>query len=174
MKKSCPCFYGPQLCHIDIHGKKEASAQKKPSIIEEIKRVYPLVKDSILVKIVLVLTFMRNVLIPIMNYQFNYAVDEQFASESAMIQFFCNFKGVLYIVSLFILLFVGRVYGRWGLPVVLMFHPFNYLLAFTAFLLRFDVFSAVYARMSINIIRTTMNNLPAVFSSGSFRDHTGI
>jgi ATP/ADP translocase len=137
--------------------KTGVSGKKKPAMIEEIKRVYPLVKDSVLVKIVLVLTFMPNVLIPIMNYQFNYAVNEQFASESAMIRFFGNFRGVLYVVSLFLLLFVGRIYGRWGLPVAFMFHPFNYMLAFMAFLLRFDVFSAIYARMSTNIIRTTIN-----------------
>ncbi|MFU8768209.1 MAG: Npt1/Npt2 family nucleotide transporter, partial [Desulfotignum sp.] len=136
------------------------SALKKPPMMEEIKRVYPLVKDSILVKIVLVLTFMPNVVIPIMNYQFNYAVNDQFASETAMIQFFGYFRGALNIVSLFILLFVGRIYGRWGLPVALMFHPFNYMLAFIAFLLRFDVFSAMYARMSTTIIRTTIN-MPA-------------
>jgi ATP/ADP translocase len=136
------------------------SAKKKPSMMEEIKRVYPLVKDSVLVKIVLVLTFMPNVVIPIMNYQFNYAVNEQFASETAMIQFFGYFRGALNIVSLFILLFVGRIYGRWGLSVALMFHPFNYMLAFMAFLLRFDVISAMYARMSTNIIRTTIN-MPA-------------
>jgi ATP/ADP translocase len=140
--------------------KTGGSAPKKPPMMEEIKRVYPLVKDSILVKIVLVLTFMPNVVIPIMNYQFNYAVNEQFASETAMIQFFGYFRGALNIVSLFILLFVGRIYGRWGLPVALMFHPFNYMLAFFAFLLRFDVFSAMYARMSTTIIRTTIN-MPA-------------
>jgi len=150
--------------------KKEASDQKKPAIIEEIKRVYPLVKDSILVKIVLVLTFMPNVLIPILNFQFNYAVDERFASETTMIRFFGNFRGALYIVSLFILLFVGRVYGRWGLPVALMFHPFNYLLAFTAFLLRFDVFSAVYARMSTSILRTTINGPANSILIGLFPD----
>lgn len=136
------------------------SAKKKPPMIEEIKRVYPLIKDSILVKIVLVLTFMPNVVIPIMNYQFNYAVNEQFASETAMIQFFGYFRGFLNIISLFILLFVGRIYGKWGLPVALMFHPFNYMVAFFAFLFRFDVFSAMYARMSTNIIRTTIN-MPA-------------
>jgi ATP/ADP translocase/HEAT repeat protein len=140
--------------------KKEPSAREKPSMIEEIKRVYPLVKDSILVKIVLVLTFMPNVVIPIMNYQFNYAVNEQFASETAMIEFFGYFRGAMNIVSLFILLFVGRIYGKWGLPVALMFHPFNYMVAFFAFLFRFDVFSAMYARMSTNIIRTTIN-MPA-------------
>ncbi|MFO7989592.1 MAG: Npt1/Npt2 family nucleotide transporter [Desulfotignum sp.] len=140
--------------------KTRKSAEKRPPMMEEIKRVYPLVKDSILVKIVLVLTFMPNVVIPIMNYQFNYAVNEQFASETAMIEFFGYFRGALNIVSLFILLFVGRIYGKWGLPVSLMFHPFNYMVAFFAFLFRFDVFSAMYARMSTNIIRTTIN-MPA-------------
>jgi len=38
-----------------------------------------------------------------------------------------------------------------------MFHPFNYMIAFFAFLFRFDFFSAMYARMSTNIIRTTIN-----------------
>lgn len=131
--------------------------KKKKSLAKEMKEVYPLVKDSILVKIVLVLTFMPNVVIPIMNYQFNYAIDDQFASEAAMIQFFGYFRGGLYTVSLIILLFVGRIYGRWGLPVALMFHPFNYMIAFFAFLFRFDMFSAMYARMSTNIIRTTIN-----------------
>jgi len=131
--------------------------KKKKSMVSEIRDVYPLVKDSILVKIVLVLTFMPNVVVPIMNYQFNYAIDDQFASEAAMIEFFGYFRGGLYTISLFILLFVGRIYGRWGLPVALMFHPFNYMIAFFAFLFRFDMFSAMYARMSTNILRTTIN-----------------
>ena len=135
----------------------EAKKKEKKSMVREIKEVYPLVKDSILVKIVLVLTFMPNVVVPIMNYQFNYAIDDQFASEAAMIQFFGYFRGALYTVSLFILLFVGRIYGRWGLPVALMFHPFNYMIAFFAFLFRFDMFSAMYARMSTNVLRTTIN-----------------
>ena len=133
------------------------TVKEMPSMIQEMKSVYPLLKDSILIKIVLVLTFMPNVAIPIMNYQFNYAINDQFASEAAMIQFFGYFRGGLYTISLFILLFVGRIYGKWGLPVALMFHPFNYMLAFFAFLFRFDVFSAMYARMSTNILRTTIN-----------------
>jgi len=137
--------------------KNQRPGKKKSSMIQECKDVYPLVKDSTLIKIVLVLTFMPNVVIPIMNYQFNYAVNDQFASEAAMIQFFGYFRGGLNTISLFILLFVGRIYGRWGLPVALMFHPFNYMIAFFAFLFRFDVFSAAYARMSTNIIRTTIN-----------------
>jgi hypothetical protein len=134
--------------------------KEKSSMLQQFKDVYPLVKDSLLIKIVLVLTFMPNVVIPIMNYQFNYAINDQFSSEATMIQFFGYFRGGLNAVSLFILLFVGRIYERWGLPVALMFHPFNYMIAFFAFLFRFDVFSAAYARMSTTIIRTTIN-LPA-------------
>ncbi|MFW6055196.1 MAG: Npt1/Npt2 family nucleotide transporter, partial [Thermodesulfobacteriota bacterium] len=139
--------------------RREKSAERTP-MFEELKKVLPLLRESALLKIVLVLSFMPNVVIPIMNYQFNFAVDEYFATESGMLEFFGYFRGILNIISLIILLFVGRIYGRFGLPVALMFHPFNYMIAFMAFLLRFDIFSAVYARMSTNILRTTIN-IPA-------------
>jgi len=76
---------------------------------------------------------MPNIVIPIMNYQFNFAIDQAFATEGKMLEFFGYFRGVLNIVSLIILLFVGRIYKRLGLPVALMFHPFNYMVAFMAF-----------------------------------------
>ena len=128
-----------------------------PGFIKEIGKIWPLIKSSTLLRILIVLTFMPNVVIPIMNYQFNFAIDSQFATETSMIQFFGYFRGGLNIISLIILMFVGKIYGRWGLPVALMFHPFNYILAFMAFLFRFDALSAAYARMSTNIIRTTIN-----------------
>ncbi|MCP3944810.1 MAG: cyclic nucleotide-binding domain-containing protein [Desulfobacteraceae bacterium] len=138
-------------------GKQDLPKEKRSSMIQEFKNVLPLIKDSMLIKIVLILTFMPNVVIPIINYQFNYAINNQFASEAAMIQFLGYFRGILNTVSLIILLFVGRIYGRWGLPVALMFHPINYMIAFLAFFFRFDIFSAIYARMSTTIIRTTIN-----------------
>ncbi|BBO76353.1 hypothetical protein DSCW_37700 [Desulfosarcina widdelii] len=139
---------------------KKGESKKGSSMIEEFKTVLPLMKSSVLVKILIVLTFMPNVVIPIMNYQFNFAVNEQFATESGLIEFFGYFRGVLNIVSLIILLFVGKLYDRFGLSVALMFHPFNYLLVFIIFLFRFDAVGAMYARMSSNIIRTTIN-IPA-------------
>ncbi|MCF8104486.1 MAG: cyclic nucleotide-binding domain-containing protein [Desulfohalobiaceae bacterium] len=138
---------------------REKSSERTP-MLEELKKVLPLLRESALLKIVLILSFMPNVVIPIMNYQFNFAVNEYFATESGMLEFFGYFRGILNIINLVILLFVGRLYGRFGLPVALMFHPFNYMIAFMAFLLRFDIFSAVYARMSTNILRTTIN-IPA-------------
>ncbi|MFW6082382.1 MAG: Npt1/Npt2 family nucleotide transporter, partial [Desulfosalsimonas sp.] len=141
-------------------GKKKKRVARRPSMSEQIKNVLPLIRESALIKIVLVLTFMPNVVIPIMNYQFNYTADAYFASETGLLDFFSYFRGVLNIISLFLLLFVGRLYARFGLPVALMFHPANYMIAFIAFFLRFDIFSAVYARMSTNILRTTIN-MPA-------------
>ncbi|MBT8357720.1 MAG: cyclic nucleotide-binding domain-containing protein [Desulfobacterales bacterium] len=153
-----------------ISDKKSKKTKSRTPMLEEIKKVIPLVKESVLVKILIVLTLMPNVVIPIMNYQFNYAVNEQFATEATMIQFFSYFRGVLNIISLIILLFVGRIYGRWGLPIALMFHPFNYMLAFFAFLFRFDVFSAIYARMSTNILRVTINIPANAVMMGLFPD----
>lgn len=141
-----------------LSDKKTKKTRKRLALVEEFKKVLPLIKESTLVKILILLTLMPNVAIPIMNYQFNYAIDQSFATEGGMIQFFGYFRGVLNVISLIILLFVGRLYGRWGLPVALMFHPFNYVLAFLAFLLRFDIFSAMYARISTNVLRTTINN----------------
>lgn len=140
--------------------KNKGSKKTRASMIEEFKTVLPMIKSSVLVKILVVLTFMPNVVIPIMNYQFNFAVNEQFATESGLIEFFSYFRGVLNIISLVILLFVGKLYDRFGLPVALMFHPFNYMLVFITFLFRFDAVAAMYARMSANIIRTTIN-IPA-------------
>ena len=75
-----------------------------------------------------------------------------------MIEFFGFFRGTLNGISFIILLFVGRIYGRLGLPIALMFHPFNYVIAFLAFLFRFNVFSAMYAQFSTRILRNTINN----------------
>jgi HEAT repeat protein len=146
-------------------GKK---SKPRTGIIEEIKKIIPLMKESTLVKLLVLITFLPNVIVPIMNYQFNFAINDQFATESGIIAFFGYFRGAMNVISLFILMFVGRAYGRLGLPVVLMFHPFNYILAFLAFLLRFDIFSAIYARMSTNILRTTFNKPATAVLMGLF------
>ncbi|RJQ66006.1 MAG: cyclic nucleotide-binding protein [Desulfobacteraceae bacterium] len=136
------------------------AAPKSSSMRKEIQALWPLMKGSLLLRVMILLSLMPNVVIPIINYQFNYAVDQTYASETGLLGFFGWFRGVLNIISLILLLFVGRIYGRWGLPVALMFHPLNYITAFLAFFFRFDIISAVYARMSTNIIRATIN-IPA-------------
>lgn len=138
--------------------KKNNTSKTRSNLIAEFKHILPLMKDSSLIKILILLTFLPNIIIPILNYQFNFAVNEQYATESSLIQFFGYFRGSLNTISLIILLFVGRIYSRWGLPVALMFHPANYVFAFLAFLFRFDIFSAMYARMSTMVLRVTINN----------------
>jgi len=131
--------------------------KSRSSIIQEIKNAIPLIKESTLIKILVFMTFFPNVIIPIMNYLFNFAVNEQFATEKGLVTFFGYFRGGMNVISLIILLFIGRIYGRWGLPVALMFHPCNYLFVFIGFLVRFDIFAAIYARLSTNVIRTTLH-----------------
>ncbi|MCG8618228.1 MAG: cyclic nucleotide-binding protein, partial [Desulfobacterales bacterium] len=138
--------------------KKPTRAPKfKPALPEQFRNIRMVMRETPLVTVLIFLTLLPNIIIPVLNYQFNYAVNSQFATEAGMIQFFGVFRGVMNIVSLCLLLFVGKVYNRIGLPVALMFHPCNYFLVFMAFLFRFDVFSAMYARLSTNVIRTTLN-----------------
>ena len=103
---------------------------KKISMVQEFKQIGPLMKQSTLLQILVLLTLLPNIALPIMNYQFNYAVNQTYATEGGMVAFFGYFRALLNVVSLVILLFVGKIYTRWGLPVALMFHPINYVLAF--------------------------------------------
>ncbi len=127
------------------------------SIVEQLQRVPSLVKGSRLIKVLILLHLLPNVVIPVMNFQFRYAIDQFYATEGGLLGFFGYFMGCLNTLNLFVLLFVGRLFKRWGLPVALMFHPLNYLLAFVAFLFRFDIFTAIYARLSTTVLRTTFN-----------------
>mgnify|MGYP006291704457 FL=1 len=147
---------------------KTKKVRKRKGLAREFKEVLPLVRESSLVKILILLTLIPNVVIPILNYQFNFAIDESFATEGGMIDFFGYLRGFLNVISFVILLFVGRVYGRWGLPVALMFHPFNYVVVFLGFLFRFDLITAIYSRMSTNILRTTINNPARAVLMGLF------
>jgi HEAT repeat protein len=159
---------GKQFPTLLFSDKKKKKGKQSTNLVQDFKNVLPLMKKSTLVKILILLTLLPNIAIPIMNYQFAYSVNSTFATQNGMLSFFGYFRGCMNIVSLIILLFVGRVYGRLGLPVILMFHPINYMLAFLAFLLRFDIFSAMYARISTNILRTTMNNPARAILMGLF------
>ncbi|MBW1945833.1 MAG: cyclic nucleotide-binding protein, partial [Deltaproteobacteria bacterium] len=146
-------LYPTALVMTEKPGKKRAPS----SMMDEFKKVIPLIKESQLAKVLILLTLLPNIVIPIMNYQFSVAVDQTYHTENGMIGFFGYFRGVQNTIALVISLFVGKLYARFGLPVALMFHPFNYMLAFFAFLFRFDIFSAMYARLSTAVLRGTIN-----------------
>lgn len=141
--------------------KRKEKKGKGHAFLGQFRRALPVIRESRLAQVLIVLTLVPNLVIPIMNYQFNYAVDQAFAREGGMIGFFGYFKGAQNMIALAISLFAGRVYSRFGLPVALMFHPFNYMLAFAALLLRFDLFSAMYARLSTASLRNSIN-MPAM------------
>jgi len=137
--------------------KKPYKSKKALFFIKQFQEIVSIVKESRLVTLLILLSFFSNIILPVMNYQFNFAVDNHFATETGMIKFFGYFRGGINILSLFFLFFAGKLYGKWGLAAVLMFHPINYIIVFLAFLFNFNIFSAIYARFSTNLIRTNFN-----------------
>ncbi len=137
---------------------KKSKKKSRFAVVEEFRKVIPITRESTLVKVLIVLTLVPNMVIPILNFMFNFAVDQAFGTEGLMLKFFGYFRGSMNIVSFVVLLFVGRIYGKWGLPIALMFHPINYVIAFLAYLFRFDVYSAVYSQLSTSVLRRTINN----------------
>ncbi len=95
---------------------KRSKKNGRTSFLGEFKKIGPLLKESTLVRILVVITLLPNVVIPIINYQFNYVVDETFATEGKMIAFFAYFRGFMNIISFVILMFVGKLYGKMGPP----------------------------------------------------------
>ena len=135
--------------------------EKRLTMLDELRNVRPLLKTSTLAQVLLVMTLLPNIVIPIVNYQYSFVVDQTFGTEAGMLSFYSYFRGAQNIIALILSLFVGRIYGRFGLPVALMFHPVNYMIAFAAYLFQFNIFAAVYAGTSVNVIRKTINN-PAI------------
>ncbi|MEW6669363.1 MAG: Npt1/Npt2 family nucleotide transporter [Thermodesulfobacteriota bacterium] len=151
-----------------VVAEKKSKKKAKSGLLDELRKVLPIIRESLLVKILIVLTLVPNMVIPIINYLFNFAVDQTFGTEGGMIKFFGYFRGSMNIVSFVVLLFVGRLYSRWGLPAALLFHPVNYVVAFLAYLFRFDVYSAIYSQLSTSVLRNTINNPARAVLMGLF------
>lgn len=158
----------PTLLVRDQSGEKKGKGRSRTNIVQEFRKILPLIKTSTLVQVLIALSLMANIVITIINYQFNFAVNQSYATEGGMIKFFAVFRGFLNTISLVILLFVGKLYGKWGIPVALLIHPFNYVIAFLALLFRFDIYSAMYARISTNVLRTTINTPAMAVLMGLF------
>ena len=146
-----------------------AARPPRSSMTDQFRLVLPLLRESALAKALLLLTLLPNIVIPIINYQFSYVADQTFASEGTMIDFYGYFRGAQNVIALGVSLFVGRIYGRFGIPVALMFHPFNYVLAFLAYLLQFNIFSAIYASLSTGVLRSAVNAPANAVLYGLFR-----
>jgi len=138
--------------------KQQVESLSIASLIEQWKKIPRIIRGSRLIIFLMMLCFLPNIALPILNYQFRFIVDQSYATEFKLLEFLSYFQGILNGISLMVLPFVGRFYNRWGLPTALLFHPANYIFAFVAFFLRFDIPAAVYARISTSIIRTVLHN----------------
>ena len=113
---------------------------------------YPLLRYMIL------LLAIPNMLLPIMDYQFNVLVDQHFVSEATTLHFFGIYRGVSNTVIFLCLLVSSRLISAWGIPTSMLFHPANYVMAFTGILLRFDILAGVYAKFTTEVLKTALNN----------------
>ena len=154
-----------------ISKKHPPKGKKGLFLIKQFQDIGSFMKESKLVIILVLLTFFSNIILPILNYQFNFAIDHHFTTENGLINFFGYFRGGINIISLIFLFFAGKLYEKWGLSVVLMFHPLNYIIVFLAFLFQFNIFTAIYARFSTNLFRTNFNKPVSNILIGIFPEY---
>ena len=125
---------------------------------ESLRQFVGYARTSPLLKYMILLLAIPNMILPLMDYQFNVIVDESFVSEPATLHFFSVFRGISNAVIFAALLFSSRLITRWGVPNSLLLHPINYMAAFGAILLQFSLAAGVYARFSTEILKTALNN----------------
>jgi len=136
------------------HGRKKSEGSFK----ENVKAFATYSRQSLLLKYMILIIAIPNIVLPIITYQFNVAVDAYYQTEKGTLNFFGTFRGISNAVMFVMLLFSGRLVSRWGVPTSLIFHPINYFISFAALFFRLDIFSAVYSRFSTEFLKTTLNN----------------
>lgn len=132
--------------------------KSKPKLSDTLREARAFSKESPFLPYMVLLVGIPNMVLPILTYQFNVVVDMTYGTEQDTLQFLGLFRGISNAFIFGALLFSGRLVGRWGVPTSLLLHPLNYLLAFLALFLRFDILSAMYARFSTEVFKTTLNN----------------
>jgi HEAT repeat protein len=115
-------------------------------------------RQSVLLKYMILIIAIPNILLPIMDYQFNVVVDNHFTTEAATLHFFGLYRGISNAAMFIFLMVSGRIITRLGVTTSMLFHPANYFLAFGSLFLRFDIISGIYARFSTETLKTTLNN----------------
>ncbi len=139
---------------------KTKATEKKgwSSPIAGVKEMSALAKGSLLFMLLAAIRFLPNIVGPMFDYQFSVILANTFPSEEALAQFYGSFRGVLNVITFVVLMFVGKVHTRVGIPNALLFRPGNYFLVFALLLFRFDIVVGVYGRISIGVLTTTLHN----------------
>ena len=60
--------------------------KSRTNMVQEFRKILPLMKESTLVQVLIVFSLMANIVITIINYQFNFAVNQSYATEGGMIK----------------------------------------------------------------------------------------
>ena len=128
-------------------------AKTQSLFFSQLRKVTPIIKRSELVRWLVLLTLVPNTIPPLINYQISFAVDMTYTNEASMLSFFSFYRAAQLLLALILSLFAGRIYNRFGLSGGLLIHPFNHALIFVAFMLQFDIFTVVYAGISIGVLR---------------------
>jgi hypothetical protein len=135
--------------------KEKGSPKRKTRSLffAEMRKVLPMMEKLKLVRWLILLTLIPNVIPPLLNYQVSFAIDMTYTNESSMLSFFSFYRAAQLILALILSLFASRIYNRFGLSGGLLIHPFNHLLIFFVFMLQFDLLTAVYAGVSVGVLR---------------------
>ncbi len=128
------------------------------SPIAGIKEMTLLAKGSLLFVLLAAVRVLPNMVGPMFDFQYSVILDRSFDSEGGLIQFYAAIRGALNVIAFVVLMFVGKVYTRVGIPNALLFRPGNYFLVFSLLLFRFDILIGIYARISISVLTTTLHN----------------
>jgi HEAT repeat protein len=128
------------------------------SPIAGLKEMTLLAKGSLLFVLLATIRILPNVVGPMFDFEYSVILDQSFTTEGGLIEFYATIRGVLNIIAFVLLMFVGKVYTRVGIPNALLFRPGNYFFVFSLLLFRFDILVGIYARISISVLTTTMHN----------------
>jgi CRP-like cAMP-binding protein/ATP/ADP translocase/HEAT repeat protein len=128
------------------------------SPIAGIKEMRLLATGSLLFLILAAIRVLPNIVGPMFDFQYGVILSETFPTEEGLAQFYGTFRGVLNIITFLVLLFIGKVHTRVGIPNALLFRPGNYFFVFSLLLLHFDILIGIYARISITVFTTTLHN----------------
>lgn len=126
---------------------KPAPVKKPLSEIPELMKQFPIVRYLIICGL------LPNVLLPIFSYQFSVIATDTFASEQSLITFLSMFRGMTTLITFVVLLFVGRVYSRMGLPNASLVHPINFTILFSGLAAFFNIYVAAYGQFSVIMIQ---------------------
>ena len=128
------------------------------SPIAGLKEMTLFAKGSLLFVLLAAIRILPNVVGPMFDFEYSVILDQSFTTEGGLIEFYATIRGVLNIIAFVLLMFVGKVYTRVGIPNALLFRPGNYFFVFSLLLFRFDILVGIYARISISVLTTTMHN----------------